>query len=328
MLLLLLTFFFNVLSDLLQWTWTMAYRWKWHLEFWQLWTVSWTNWLGPQWLKVTSLAASANTILMSSSMAMMFWLYCWYTVRTLCCRHVVVIMSWSAWVIQLVWWPFLGSESEHVVPTTFLEPAVKWVSIQLRTIHMLPKRCSDMQKSLVCGNHLLWISFNIPLEWVKSWVDSNWFLCAALWVRPWYFPVYRNCFLTRVQDDSKESSKSSKCTICMLCLIRERIWEHEPLQVSCRSRLNDFGSSGFGKVQRVYKPTYICSRCQGRERIASRLMQHLQRDEGQRLVSVIPDLSRSKSLDNTIWLPFRIFSNSTLAATTEDLTVLCSIAEC
>lgn len=35
-------------------------------------------------------------------------------------------------------------------------------------------------------------------------------------------------------------------------LVQERIEEHESLQVSCSSRLNDFGSIGFGKVQRVY----------------------------------------------------------------------------
>ena len=65
-----------------------------------------------------------HLIFMSSSTVMMFWLHCHH------CRHVILyvvvasIILWSFWVVQLGWRPFLGSESEHNVPTTFLEPAM------------------------------------------------------------------------------------------------------------------------------------------------------------------------------------------------------------
>ena len=113
--------------------------------------LAWTSMFSLQVLQ------HGHMIFMSSSMVVTFWLYCGYSVLTVTVSSRCLScddMLGFVWVIQFVWWrPFLGSESEHVVPTTFLEPAVKWVSLELRAIHMLPKRCSDMQKSLVCGIH-------------------------------------------------------------------------------------------------------------------------------------------------------------------------------
>ena len=223
-------------------------------------------------------------------------------------NYVVVKLSiilWSVWVIQLVWWPFLQSESEHGVPTTFLEP-VKWVSIRLRPTHMLPQQCFDMlHKSLVCGIHLLWISLNIPLEWVKLWVDSNCCLCAALWVRP----SLCTGWVQELLLDAGSLWFGAKYVVWTFCLIRDRI---------VLVGFNDFGSIGFGKVQRVYG----FRKCIARQRKATNIslkgshkcfkvtgpvgsndvaptLRGINRDIDK---SVIPDLSKSKSFK--IYLSF------------------------
>lgn len=87
------------------------------------------------------------------------------------CRHVVyhfmIVLSDSFYVWRHL--KTLRSESEHVVPTTFLERAMKWVPscVPLRTMTTC---CRNICKSGLW--HLLW-TFSIG-------VDLCWFLCWFL----------------------------------------------------------------------------------------------------------------------------------------------------
>lgn len=156
--------------------WTMAFRWKWHLESWQLWTVSLTSWFRPQCFhRFQNLHNMHMSNFMFSSMIMTS--YDVLIVSVHCpnsCRHAVY-HDWFEWTCLMtlpgIW--VRACRSYHISRTSHevsLSEQLKWVSSHLRTIHMLPKPCSEMQRSLVCGIHLLGTS-SIGVD---SFVQRGW----------------------------------------------------------------------------------------------------------------------------------------------------------